>query len=130
MTVSLRAFLAAFTALPDTASRTCYDRKTSRRKEAWGAALICPARGRCNVRDAMLKKHEPSRKPPQKAHDSTFAALTATLAMNPIVKQLLAAGLTHTHVARTVHLRKQQVGIIARTPFHPLPLAAAILVDA
>ena len=64
------------------------------------------------------------------SYDSTFAALTAMLAMNPIVKQLLAAGLTHAHVARTVHLRKQQVGIIARTPFHPLPLATALSVDA
>ncbi|MFA3899475.1 MULTISPECIES: hypothetical protein [Rhodococcus] len=61
--------------------------------------------------------------------DTSFAALTDMLTVNPTVKQLLAAGLTHARVARTVQLRKQQVGIIARTPFHASPFAQSVAVD-
>ena len=55
-------FLAAFTALHDTANRTYYDRKRAEGKKH-NAALICLARRRCDVFYAMLKNHEPYRSP-------------------------------------------------------------------
>jgi hypothetical protein len=56
-------------------------------------------------------------------HVATFEQLVEMLVLNPTVKQLLAAGYTHAQVARTVHIRKQQVGRHARTVFHPVTLA-------
>ena len=61
--------------------------------------------------------------------DTTFAALTSMLTVNPLVKRLLASGLTHARVARVVQIRKQQVGVIARTPFHPSQFTRSLAVD-
>lgn len=61
--------------------------------------------------------------------DAAFAELTFMLTVNPTVKQLLASGLTHARVAREIQLRKQQVGISARTPFHPTQFTQSLAVD-
>ncbi|MDJ0004866.1 hypothetical protein QM616_19255 [Rhodococcus fascians] len=57
---------------------------------------------------------------------ATFDELVKMLVLNPTVKQLLAAGYTHAQVARTMHIRKQQVGEVSRTPFHPVGLARTL----
>ncbi|WP_148209159.1 hypothetical protein [Rhodococcus erythropolis] len=64
-----------------------------------------------------------------KEMDANFAELTFMLTVNPTVKQLLASGLTQARVARAVQLRKQQIGIIARTPFRPSQFTQSLTID-
>ncbi|QII03903.1 hypothetical protein BH92_27980 (plasmid) [Rhodococcoides fascians A21d2] len=64
-----------------------------------------------------------SAKPISDAYVATFKELVEMLVLNPTVKQLLAAGFTHAQTARTMRIRKQQVGVLARTPFHPVTMA-------
>lgn len=64
-----------------------------------------------------------------KEMDANFAELTFMLTVNPTVKQLLASGLTQARAARAVQLRKQQIGIIARTPFRPSQFMPSLAID-